>query len=64
MKRFIRRDKLVGVAPEDDNDIRMIEDLSALPGYDHRAGGIWHEARSLFRDILFAGLVEIGRAHV
>lgn len=59
MKRFMRRENLIGVAPDDDDDIRVIEDLTVLPGYSHRGGGIWQEARSLFRDIIFAGLVAV-----
>jgi signal peptidase I len=55
----MRKEKFFGVTPEDDNDIRMIEDLSTLRGYDHRPGGLWYELRSLFRDILFAGLVAV-----
>jgi signal peptidase I len=58
MKLF-RRERLVGVTPDDDSDIRVIEDLSTLPGYRHRPGGLWLEVRSLFRDILFAGLVAV-----
>jgi len=55
----MRKEKFFGVAPEDDNDIKTIEDLSTLRGYDHRQGGLWFEMRSLFRDILFAGLVAV-----
>lgn len=55
----MRRENLIGVAPDDDDDIRVIEDLTVLPGYSHRGGGIWQEARSLFRDIIFAGLVAV-----
>ncbi|MEY3282840.1 MAG: signal peptidase I [Acidobacteriota bacterium] len=55
----MRKEKFFGVAPDDDNDIKTIEDLSTLRGYDHRQGGIWFEMRSLFRDILFAGLVAV-----
>src|SRR6185503_6342182 len=43
----------------DDNDIRVIHDLSSLPGAESGAGGLWVEARSLIRDILFAGVVAI-----
>jgi signal peptidase I len=55
----MRKEKFIGIVPEDDQDIRMVEDLSTLRGYDHRGGGLWHEVRSLFRDIFFAGLVAI-----
>jgi len=55
----MRKEKFFGVAPQDDNDIKTIEDLSTLRGYDHRQGGLWFEMRSLFRDILFAGLVAV-----
>ena len=51
--------KYLGIAPDDDNDIRVIHDLSALPGADGNAGGLWAEARSLIRDIIFAGIVAV-----
>ena len=55
----MRSDKIVGVSPDDDNGIQVIDDLSTLPGYNHRPSGIWHEVRSLLRDALFAGLVAV-----
>lgn len=54
----MRKEKWVGYSPEDDNDIRVIEDLSSLRGEDDD-GGLWGELRSLFRDIVFAGLIAI-----
>ncbi len=55
----MRRDKFVGIAPEDDNDIRIIEDLSSLRGYDNDSGNLWGELRSLLRDVVFAGVIAI-----
>lgn len=54
----MRKEKYVGIAPDDDEDINIIQDFSAWRGED-REGGLWHELRSLFRDILFAGVVAI-----
>ena len=54
----MRKEKWVGYSPEDDNDIRVIEDLSSLRG-DDDDGSLWGELRSLFRDIVFAGLIAI-----
>ncbi|MEK7830081.1 MAG: signal peptidase I, partial [Acidobacteriota bacterium] len=54
----MRKEKWVGYSPEDDNDIRVIEDLSSMRGEDDD-GGLWSELRSLFRDIVFAGLIAI-----
>jgi signal peptidase I len=55
----MKKEKFIGVTPEDDRDILMVEDLSTLRGYDQHGGGVWREVRSLFRDIFFAGLVAI-----
>lgn len=54
----MKKEKWVGYSPEDDNDIRVIEDLSSLRG-DDDDGSLWGELRSLFRDIVFAGLIAI-----
>jgi signal peptidase I len=55
----MKRDKFVGITPEDDNDIRIIEDLSALRNPAQEPGNLWHEMRSLLRDIVFAGVIAI-----
>lgn len=55
----MKESKYLGIAPDDDNDIRVIHDLSALPGADGNSGGLWAEARSLIRDIIFAGIVAV-----
>ena len=34
----MRKEKWVGYSPEDDNDIRVIEDLSSLRGEDDDGG--------------------------
>src|SRR5262249_38871846 len=53
----MKRDKFVGIAPDDDNDIRVIEDLSSIRAAD--AGDLWSELRSLLRDVLFAGIIAL-----
>lgn len=55
----MRRDKFVGIAPDDDNDIRIIEDLSATRGFSNNSGDLWSELRSLLRDVLFAGVIAV-----
>ena len=55
----MKKEKYIGIAPGDDDEIRIIEDLTTLHGYSHQSGGIWYELRSLVRDIFFAGLVAI-----
>jgi signal peptidase I len=55
----MKKEKYIGIAPGDDDEIRIIEDLTTLQGYSHQSGGIWYELRSLVRDIFFAGLVAI-----
>ena len=54
----MKKEKWVGYTPDDDNDIRVIEDLSSLRGED-QDGGLWSEMRSLLRDIVFAGLIAV-----
>jgi signal peptidase I len=51
--------RYLGIAPDDDADIRVIEDTSTLRGSDPEGGGLWLEARSLLRDIIFAGVIAI-----
>lgn len=53
------KDKFVGITPDDDSDIRIIDDLSVLHNGDDRSGGLWDEMRSLLRDIVFAGIIAI-----
>jgi signal peptidase I len=55
----MKRQEQLGISPEDDGDIEVIEDLSTLRGYAPRRGGLWRELRILFRDILFAGVVAV-----
>ncbi len=55
----MRKEKYFGISPDDDNDIRVIDDLSSLKGVDDRSGGLWGEMRSLLRDIIFAGVIAI-----
>ena len=55
----MKESKYLGITPDDDNDIRVIHDLAALPCAESSAGGLWAEARSLIRDIIFAGIVAV-----
>jgi signal peptidase I len=55
----MKRDKFVGIAPDDDSDIRIIEDLSALRGSGRDSGNLWGELRSLLRDVVFAGVIAV-----
>jgi signal peptidase I len=55
----MKRDKFVGIAPDDDNDIRIIEDLSSTRGFGNDSGDLWSELRSLLRDVLFAGVIAV-----
>jgi signal peptidase I len=55
----MKRDKFVGIAPDDDNDIRIIEDLSSTRGFVNDSGDLWSELRSLLRDVLFAGVIAV-----
>lgn len=58
---MMRERKYIGIAPEDDPDIQVIADLSA-PVSGRGAGGsgtLWAEARSLLRDVLFAGAIAL-----
>ena len=55
----MKREKFVGITPEDDNDIRIIEDISTFRGGNEDHGNLWFELRSLLRDIVFAGLIAV-----
>jgi signal peptidase I len=55
----MKRDKLVGIAPDDDNDIRIIEDISSTRVAGSDSGDLWGELRSLLRDVIFAGVIAI-----
>jgi len=55
----MKRDKFVGIAPDDDNDIRIIEDISSTRGFGNDSGDLWGELRSLLRDVLFAGVIAV-----
>ncbi|MBK9314814.1 MAG: signal peptidase I [Acidobacteria bacterium] len=55
----MRREKYLGITSEDDNDIRVIDDLSYYRRSDEGPGGLWSEMRSLLRDIIFAGVIAI-----
>jgi signal peptidase I len=55
----MKREKFVGITPDDDNDIRIIEDLAAHRSVSEEQGSLWFELRSLLRDIIFAGLIAV-----
>jgi signal peptidase I len=54
-----KQEKYVGIKADDDNDIRVIDDLSELENGDGGSSSLWSELRSLFRDILFAAVIAI-----
>jgi signal peptidase I len=53
----MKRDRFVGITPDDDNDIRIIEDISSARSAE--SGDLWSELRSLLRDVMFAGVIAI-----
>lgn len=55
----MKRDKFVGIAPDDDNDIKIIEDISSMRVAGSDSGDLWGELRSLLRDVIFAGVIAI-----
>jgi signal peptidase I len=55
----MKREKFVGISPDDDNDIRVIEDLSSTRAFGSDSGDMWGELRSLLRDVLFAGVIAV-----
>ena len=55
----MKRDKFVGIAPDDDNDIKIIEDISSTRVAGSDSGDLWGELRSLLRDVIFAGVIAI-----
>jgi signal peptidase I len=55
----MKKDRFVGISPDDDNDIRIIEDISSTRVADADSGDLWGELRSLLRDVIFAGVIAI-----
>src|SRR5262252_5707523 len=55
----MKRDRFVGIAPDDDNDIRIIEDISSTRVAGADSNDLWSELRSLLRDVIFAGVIAI-----
>lgn len=55
---MMKREKFVGIAPDDDGDIRMIEDLHDFRS-ERDESSFWSEFRSFGRDLLFAGLIAV-----
>lgn len=54
-----RERKYLGITPDDDRDIQIIEDLTLLRGDGGSWGGVWGEARSLLRDVFFAIVIAV-----
>jgi signal peptidase I len=55
----MKRDKFAGISPDDDNDIRVIEDISSTRVAGSDSGDLWGELRSLLRDVIFAGVIAV-----
>ena len=55
----MKRDRFVGITPDDDNDIKIIEDISSTRVAGSDSGDLWGELRSLLRDVIFAGVIAI-----
>jgi signal peptidase I len=55
----MRKEKYPGITPDDDGDIRVIDDLGAWRNGYADSGGLWYEAKSLLRDIFFAGVIAV-----
>lgn len=54
-----KQEKYLGIKADDDNDIKVIDDLSELENGESGSNTLWSELRSLFRDILFAAVIAI-----
>jgi signal peptidase I len=55
----MKRDRFVGIAPDDDNDIRIIDDISSTRIAGAEPGDLWSELRSLLRDVFFAAVIAL-----
>ncbi len=55
----MKRDKFVGITPDDDNDIRIIDDIASTRIAGPDSGDLWIELRSLLRDVFFAAVIAI-----
>jgi signal peptidase I len=55
----MRKEKYPGITPDDDGDIRIIDDLGAWRNGEYNGGGLWQEAKALLRDIFFAGVIAV-----
>lgn len=56
---MMKKEKYPGIAPDDDSDIRVIDDLATWRNGGYDQGGLWYEAKSLLRDIFFAGVIAV-----
>lgn len=55
----MKRETLIGIKPDDDGDIRVVDDLYSPHGGSGGQGGLWSELRSLFKDFIFAGIIAV-----
>src|SRR5581483_1336549 len=56
---MMREKKYLGITPDDDADIQVITDLSLPRSASGNSATLWAEARSLLRDIIFAGAIAL-----
>lgn len=55
----MRKEKYPGITPDDDGDIRVIDDLGAWRNGEYSGSSLWQEAKALMRDIFFAGVIAV-----
>jgi len=54
-----RESEYLGITPDDDRDIQIIEDLASFRSEGRTQGTVWGETRSLLRDIFFAIVIAV-----
>ena len=57
--RLRKENKDLGIRPDDDQDIQLIDDPTSWSGDSGWSGGVWGETRSLLRDIFFAIVIAV-----
>src|SRR6185436_3659489 len=57
--RLRKENKDLGIRPDDDQDIQLIDDPTSWSGESGWSGGVWGETRSLLRDIFFAIVIAV-----
>jgi signal peptidase I len=57
--RLRKENKDLGIRPDDDQDIQLIDDPTSWSGENGWSGGVWGETRSLLRDIFFAIVIAV-----